>query len=339
MTLPLFSSGPLDPLAKPPATLRPYQQQALGRIRSHLIAGRKRILCVAPTGAGKTTMIASIIRTATVPVTFIAHRQELLENCINQLASYGITNVSVIRGDDERYNPSASIHVASILSLARRDKPEAGIVFIDEAHRSAAPQYVEHVFKHYTQAIILGFTATPCRTDGQPLGGDLFEHLEVVVSYDALLKNPNWLVAPEIYSTPIKAVLSKVEVNKEYNDTQLAEVMSQRELVGNVVTHWKKHANRYAQGGPGQFTVGDYRRTLVFCVDIKHSKKVCEEFRRAGFKAAHLDGETPKKERRQILEDLGDGRADRRFAPSTSRSRASTSPRSSASSTAARPRA
>lgn len=36
-----------------PYVLRPYQLDAVDRIRTHIRAGRKRVLCVAPTGAGK----------------------------------------------------------------------------------------------------------------------------------------------------------------------------------------------------------------------------------------------------------------------------------------------
>jgi DNA repair protein RadD len=45
-------------------TLRPYQLLALDRIRAELRAGKKRVLLVAPTGAGKTEIMREMIRGA-----------------------------------------------------------------------------------------------------------------------------------------------------------------------------------------------------------------------------------------------------------------------------------
>ena len=130
VTLPLFPTSTLFEAKIP--KLRPYQERGIQRLRDRVREGKKRILLVAPTGAGKTTVIAAIIRTSSVPVLFVAHRMELIDQCVKELAAVGITNVGVIRGNDNRVNPNASIQIASIQTLSRRDKPEAGIVFVDE---------------------------------------------------------------------------------------------------------------------------------------------------------------------------------------------------------------
>lgn len=46
----------------------------------------------------------------------------------------------------------------------------------------------------------------------------------------------------------------------------------------------------------------DGTKAVVFCVNVKHSKKVVESFKAAGISAVHLDGKTPKPERARILE-------------------------------------
>ena len=179
MTLPLFDAEPLMDV-KPP-TLRDYQATCITKLRQLVTSGKRRVLVVGPTGMGKMVLIASIIKTSTLPVIFVCHRMELIDGCATQLARLGITNIGVMRGDDDRENPSASVQLCSIQTLARRTKPFAGqrvLVLIDEAHRSASDSYREHVFDGpwVLGSIFLGFTATPTRLDGRPLG-DLYEEL------------------------------------------------------------------------------------------------------------------------------------------------------------------
>ena len=59
--------------------------------------------------------------------------------------------------------------------------------------------------------------------------------------------------------------------------------------------------------------VREYRERLAgqsaiaFCVTIEHSQAVARAFRAAGIKAAHVDGDTPAAERRQLIERLAAG--------------------------------
>lgn len=311
MTLPMFPTGPLTD-GKLSAQLRPYQAKLIKALRVHVVTGKKRVLVVAPVAAGKMFMIASIIRTSSVPVLFIAHRMELIDQCANELLRQGISNIGVIRADDERTNPSASVQIASIQTLARRDKPPAGIIIIDEAHRAASDSYRD-LLALYPEATVFGFTASPSRLDGRPLGGDLFEAIEVAATYGELLKNPSWLVAPDVFSSPVLPDLSSVEmIGGDYNEEQLGAAMSP--LVGDAVEHWLKLAHLHpvftANGDrvPRELRVGDRRRTIVFACNIAHSMQVCASFEKAGARVAHLDGKTPEPERRAILSDLGTGK-------------------------------
>jgi len=64
-------------------------------------------------------------------------------------------------------------------------------------------------------------------------------------------------------------------------------------LVGDVVEHWLRHAER--------------RRTVMFAVDIAHSVHIVRELVKAGVKAEHLDGNTDQAEREAILARLASG--------------------------------
>jgi DNA repair protein RadD len=304
-TLSLFERDPI--LAAAPPKLRPYQTHAIQVLRDRVRDGKRRILLVAPTRSGKMTMMAAIIRTSSVPVLFVAHRMELIEQCVEQLARLGITNVGVMRGEDERTDPTASVQVASIQTLARRKKPPAGLVLIDECHRSASDSYQDLVFEYYKYAIIIGFTATPARYDSRPLG-NLFECMEIVTTYAELIRE-GFIIAPECYGAPEDPDLSKVRIaGSDFDEAALGEVMRKQKLIGNLLDHWLKLANKYLRpdGMPG-LVEGPRRRTIIFAAGIQHSLDICERFDKAGVRIAHLDGETPENDRRRIIKALGDG--------------------------------
>ena len=314
MTMPLFPSGALIE-TKPSSALRPYQSRGVINLRAHVLMGKKRILAVAPTGAGKMRMISEIIRLSTTPVLFIGDRRELLDQLADQLARLGITNIGVIRGSDDRYNPGASTQVASIQTLARRDKPKAGLILIDEAHIAASQSFDDHVFRapEYKDSIIIGWTATPSRLDGRPLGA-LFEVMEVIARYDELFKRADWLVKPDIFSAPIRADVSSVRIaGSDFDEEQLSEVMHTNELEGQVVDHWLKLSDRHPvvdKNGarvPQEFVVGERRRTIVYAVSVAHSQGLAQRFEKAGVRVAHLDGKTQDTTRQNILRDLGTG--------------------------------
>jgi superfamily II DNA or RNA helicase len=317
VTLPLFDVEPLMDV-KPPS-LRDYQAACIKNLRALVVAGKRRILVVGPTGMGKMVVLAAIIKTSTLPVVFVCHRMELIDGCALQLRKLGITNIGVMRGDDDRVNPSASIQLCSIATLARRDKPFAGkkvLVLVDEAHRSASDSYRDHVFSGPWESgsIFLGFTATATRLDGKPLG-DLYEELLVAASYHDLLKKPDWLVAPDCFSTPLQPDLDGVRVaGGDFEEGALGEVMNRKELVGRVVEHWLKLAHLHpvflpsnGMRVPAKFTEGERRRTFCFATTIAHSLAICDEFARADVRVAHLDGTTPENERRAMLRDLASG--------------------------------
>ncbi len=82
----------------------------------------------------------------------------------------------------------------------------------------------------------------------------------------------------------------------DYAADELAEAMSDKALVGNAIEHY----GRLCRGVPA----------VAFCVGIGHSRAVAERFNAAGFRAAHVDGETDKEERRRLIAALGTGDLD-----------------------------
>lgn len=280
--------------------LRDYQIDVVRRIESETAAGRRRLCLVAPTGSGKTVIAAALIAKAadrSEHVLFMAHRRELIEQSSRKLHDTGVDHGIIQAGYPPRLGER--VQIASIQTLHARavrtckiELPPANLLIIDECHHVRAVSYMRLV-EAYPNAIVLGLTATPCRTDGRGLG-NVFQALVECPSVAKL--TPKYLVPAKIYA-PARLDLKGVRVERgDYVEAQLAERMNTAKLVGDIVSHW----HRLAQD----------RRTVVFTVNVAHSVHVRDEFRRSGVLAEHLDGTTPLQERKRILSGLAAGTID-----------------------------
>lgn len=278
--------------------LRPYQRDVIERINTEIAAARRRILLVAPTGSGKTVIAAAFIADAVrrgKRVLFLAHRRELVTQASRKLHAAGIDAGIILPGYPMRL--AEPVQVASIASLRARaissssiDMPVADIVVVDEAHHARARTY-RRILQEYPHAVVVGMTATPCRGDGRGLG-NVFDVL-VECPDVAELTDAGWLVRAKMYA-PTTPDLDGVRIRQgDYDEGQLAERMDKPQLVGDIVEHWHKLAQR--------------RSTIVYTTSVAHSAHLRDEFRRGGVLAEHIDGSTPTEERDGILARLARG--------------------------------
>jgi len=278
--------------------LRPYQFEAVERVRDCVRRGARRVLIVLPTGSGKTLVASHIIASAVARgsrVLFLAHRRELVNQAYRKLLVQGLPEdqIGVLMAADPRRRPAAVVQVASVDTLRNRAKPPAELVFVDEAHRARAKSY-KSIAAEYPKAVHLGLTATPYRADGEGLK-DAYDDLVVVASPRQLIAQ-GYLVEPRVFTVSSSQLpdLSEVRVKGgDYDEAALADAVDRQALVGNIVDHWLQHAAGL--------------RTVVFAVSVAHSQHIAERFRQAGVAAEHLDGTTPLAERDAILARLEAG--------------------------------
>jgi DNA repair protein RadD len=289
-------------MSKPDVTgevhLRPYQQDAIREIRGRVAAGRRRILVVAATGSGKTVIFARLVADAAREgraALVIAHRRELIHQTYRKLLDAGLRarDVGILMANDRHRRPTAPVQVASIDTLRHRAKPPADLVILDEAHRELT-RSMAAVRASYPNALHLGFTATPYRADNRGLG-EFYDDLLVVASIGDLIAQ-GYLVEPRVFTVPTESLpdLRGVRIRGgDYNPVDLHQAVDQARLVGEIVSHWRKHAAGV--------------RTVAFAASVKHSEHIAERFRAAGIVAEHLDGTTPAAERDAILRRLERG--------------------------------
>lgn len=272
--------------------LRPYQQKMVGQILSSF-QDHDRVLAQLATGGGKTPLACYVIKHALhkqIPVLFVAHREELLTQAQSQLARQGIASGMIKSGYPE--DRGLLCQVGSIQSLNSRDLPKAGLLILDECHHSISATFLE-LIRQYPKAKILGLTATPYRLDGTGLN-TVFQDLIRGPSVKWLIQN-GYLSPYRCYVSEKKIDTSKIKtVAGDYSQSGLAKAANKPALRGDLVSHWRE----YAHG----------KRTLVFAVNVEHSRSIVDQYQRSGVSAEHVDGKTSPIDRREILTRFAQGK-------------------------------
>ena len=278
-------------------TLRHYQDKCLSDIRAALIAGKRRIVAVAPTGAGKTLMFAlGIAKPALAKgkVTWIvAPRRQLVLQTSRKLDEIGCNDHSIMMGGHWRFRADAPIQVCSVDTLRNRfgKVPEPDIIILDECHHFAMGNSWEKVVSHHEQAIVIGFTATPIRLDNMGLG-DFFDHIVVATTIKELIEM-GFLVEPIWAQGPMPDLVGVRSLGGDYNQKDLAEKVDRPKLVGDAI-------KEYLQKAPG-------KRCCCFAINVLHSQHLVEEARAAGITAEHLDASTPDSVRQHVIKQVEKG--------------------------------
>lgn len=277
--------------------LRKYQQEFIDRIRFKLSQGERRIVCVLPTGGGKTVVFCHICRQVIMKkkrVLIVTHRREIFSQIKKALHKEEIHSGSIMSG---RPIQNDTIQVGMVQVVANRlsyiQKPD--LIIFDEAHHIRASSWLK-ILNHWNDTTILGFTATPERLDGKGLK-NVFPCMVEGSTISTLIKE-KWLSPVAVYGAKNKVFSEKKfkTVAGDFSKSEQSDVIDQNKNViySDVIKEYKEKLN----GLPA----------LVFTPSIKKSYEVAELFTVHGFTAKALTGETPDNERQSIIDGLGSGR-------------------------------
>ena len=270
--------------------LRPYQQQFIDDVRKQFKTS-KRVVGVAPCGAGKTIMTGWMIKTALDKgkrSIFFVHRQELIKQTSETFTKLDIPHGIICSGVPMQLD--LPVQIASVQTLALRlDKiPAPDFLICDECHHILAATYKKIIDK-WNNAFLLGVTATPQRMGGKTLN-DVFQRMVLAPSVNQLIKLGN-LTKFDYFAAPLNINLDNVRIsNGDYNSSDLNKIMVSKKITGDII----KHYHQFADG----------KSAICYCVNVNHSKSVANSFIEAGISAAHVDGETPDTIRTRLVEDF-----------------------------------
>ena len=273
--------------------LRSYQQQLVTDIRLQYQLGHRSVLAVLPTGGGKTVCFSYIAQAAARKgnrVLILVHRAELLDQASRAMpVPHGI--IAAKRGMDL----SHAVQVASVQTVARRlhllPRNFFQLIVVDEAHHSTANQWSATI-AHFSQAKLLGVTATPIRGDGRGLG----EHYQSMVQGPsaAWLTDNGFLAPAKVLAPPGFSSAGLRKRMGDFDMTQAGELLQQGQAMGDCLTHYRQHL-------AGQ-------TAIAFCCSVAHAEAVARLFHGAGIAAASIDGTMSNERRRDLLSELGTGK-------------------------------
>jgi len=271
--------------------LRPYQVQSFDELRTVYMAGHRQVLYVLPTGGGKTYLFSHIAREAVRAgrrVCLLMHRQELIDQTSRALGEFPH---GIIRAGHRpaRHLP---LQIASVQTLVHRTALyQFDLIIVDEAHHTTARTYMT-ILEAYPFAHVLGVTATPCRADGRGLRDAGYTAMVLGPSV-AWLTEQGYLSPARVYAPGGLDVSAVGKVGADFHRGQLAAVTDRPVITGNAIEHYRRYADR--------------QPAIAFCVSCDHAEHVAEEFRKAGYSAAQVDGKKSDFERRRLINALGTG--------------------------------
>lgn len=276
--------------------LRPYQEEARQAVFSEWEKGNSKTLLVLPTGCGKTIVFAKITEDGVRGgnrVLILAHRGELLDQAADKIKKATGLHCSVEKAEQTCLGSWHRVTVGSVQSLMREKRlsqfaPDYfDIIIVDEAHHCISDGY-QRVLQHFSEAKVLGVTATPDRGDMKNLGS-YFDTLAYEYTLPKAIK--------EGYLTPIKALTIPLQLDlsgvaMQNGDFKVADLDNALEpYLYQIADEMVKNCSD--------------RKTVVFLPLIRTSQKFRDILNEKGFKAAEVNGESGN--RAEILEAFDRG--------------------------------
>jgi superfamily II DNA or RNA helicase len=273
-----------------------YQTKLIGGLAQCLTRVR-RVVGQLATGGGKTVIFSGIsysyIQKNNDSVLILVHRKKLLKQARKSLYNlFKIDCQIIIAG--MQHVPYAKVYVGMIESVkSRLDKlPPIGLVIADEAHIANFNKVLQ---KHFTTQKIIGFTATPITASKKHPLKDYYDDIVCGVDIAELIalnkEFPKQGLVQNITFAPKdivdRAALQVSQSHGDFQDGQMSLEFSKTKYVQNTVKFYEKHAKG--------------TKTIVFNVNIDHSKLVCDAFVGAGYDCKHIDSEMNDTEQTHIL--------------------------------------
>lgn len=290
--------------------LRPYQQRSIAALHQWWARREGHPICVLPTGAGKSVVIAELCRQqfdakpAEHPRTVVlVPSKELAEQNAAKLRAMLPNHLSVgyYSAGLGCKMPDADVIVATIGSIYRDAQQLGNIkcVVIDECHlvnpggddAGRYRQFLRDLSERCTFRVV-GYTATPFRGDGVWLtdGAEaLFSGVACSITVQELLEagylsslvRPIDVVGTRIDTSGIKTA------GGDYNLRELAE-----RVQGYIPTAAAEAVHLAASR----------RKWIAFTATVANANQLRNELTRHGIDSAVVTGDTPKDERAMLIE-------------------------------------
>lgn len=272
--------------------LRDYQEEAVVELRKEMKKGNKKIVLCAPTGAGKTIMFCYMTQNAInngKKVMIITDRIELISQAGGSLEKFGLKPIEIKAGRDlKSFNGVLYTGMAQTLKrrLLKQEYAEMfydlDLIIFDECHKQIFTSLFEYI---NPKTFVIGATATPHRESNQASLDDFYDSIVEVSTISGLI-NKKFLAKPDSYGVKVDLKGVKTKAG-DYDTKTMGDKYDEIKLYHGVYDNYMR--------------VTPNKKAIIFSPNVASSQTLVEDFKSKGLPIEHIDGETPKSERRRIL--------------------------------------
>lgn len=276
-----FDSHALEPSA--------LQLEALTALKNARDNGERRGLVALPTGTGKTILSALDAKSLGGRVLFIVHSNDILRQAAAAYKKvFPNASVGFINSDHSEKGFEEDLIFANIASLRtaasyeRFAREHFDYVVLDEFHHGAAPSYAG-IVKYLKPRYMVGLTATPERTDRRDILALLDGNMVFGISVSAAIER-GFLVPFTYFGLHDNVDYSTIKHNGfryDLSDLERSLLIPSRDQA--VIEKFLQHA--------------EGRKSIGFCVSIKHAERMADVFQEAGIPSSAIHSGLPKIER------------------------------------------
>lgn len=286
--------------------LRDYQQEAVDSALEYynMKTSTRKPLIVAPTGAGKSLIIAAIADNISEPIVVLQPSKELLMQNYEKYVSYGneasIYSASLGKKELGHVTFATIGSIKNVVATVKRNK--CGLIIVDEAHlQSKNGSVMSNFIKESGVKRIIGLTATPIELRNTMFGSslvminrsrkNLFNEICHVTQISEIIEKGFW---SDIVYNVKETDESKLQLNttgSDFTDKSLSEHYNQNSLESRIINEVENCIER------GKKSI------LIFCPSIADAESL--ENKIEGCYAVH--SKVNKKERNEIVEGFKKG--------------------------------
>lgn len=276
-----------------------FQEAAVNRVLRHIMQGDKRLLLAMATGTGKTfvafQIIWKLIKSGWLRrVLFITDRNFLRDNAYNAFGPFEDARHIIKEGE---VNLHRDIYFGTYQSLwsgedgnrlFERYRPDFfDLIIIDECHRSGFGTWNE-ILSHFPNAIQMGMTATPKRTDNIDTYDYFCRENDDKPIYEYSFGrgiDDGFLATYRVHR--VRTTVDRDGLNIEDAQTHGAEIYVPEEAELRSVYHTPQFEREITLPDRTEAmcehlahllsTFGPLQKTMVFCVSMDHAAKVAGE--------------------------------------------------------------
>jgi len=253
----------------------------------------RKVLMQLPTGGGKTVIFSLIVgrylkKNPDKSIMILVHREELLQQAKKTIESMYDYEVGLIVAGVRSVN-QCPVYIGMVESVNTRahllDILNLGLVIIDEAHIG---NFIK-MHDIFTNELVLGVTATPKSQSKKTPMKNYYGTIVVGPQIKELIANKR--LSQNITRCPkdiVEEATLEIDIKTgDFDQRQMGNMFKKPKYVSNTYLYYFQ----YCRG----------QKTIIFNVNVEHSKEVEYMFNGCGVIAKHIDGTTPKDERAAIL--------------------------------------